>query len=140
MCPSGAVSISLIPDLIVITLLYNMKPRRKEIENMLKKISRIGIFGEDFIRPTYQKHKVVFDQYIESALDLAEVLVGSPEQSVGEGSGGALVRAIFCKSDILVGKQLVHRLLSSAAQAETGWALVTLETLSRYLGIKLGSL
>ena len=50
-----------------------MKPRRKEIENMLKKISRTGIFGEDFILPTYQKHKVVFDQYIESALDLAEV-------------------------------------------------------------------
>ena len=50
---------------------------------------------------------------------------------MGEGSGGALVRAVFCKSDNLVGKQLVHRLLSSAAQAETGGALVTLETLSR---------
>ena len=62
-------------DLLVLLLLFKNQQRRKVVESLIKNKIRAGIFTEDLVISTFQKHMAPLKQHTVPVLGLAESLL-----------------------------------------------------------------
>ena len=119
-------------DLLVIVMMYKNKQRRKTVEAMLKSKIRNGILTEDMIVSTFEKHQTFLKQWMSHLLDLADILITSPDKTISGGAGKQFFVSAFLSLGENCQREIVAQLVSLVSRTDT--ALCVLAELSRERG------
>lgn len=116
-------------DILVMIMLYKNKQRRKTVEMMFKNKIRTGVLTNNLFNTTFEKHTTVLKHWMSSVLDIANMLIMSPDPLVSEGAGKQLYVSAFINLGELCEREIVSEVVSSVSRS--GTALSVLGQLSR---------
>jgi len=115
-------------DVLVLIMMYKNKQKRKRIETLLKSKIKHGTFTEELIASTFEKHTSALKVWMTSLLDVAEVLLLSPDKTVSEGAGVFLFVLSFINLGELCQREIVSQLVTAVSRCDS--ALLVLKQLS----------
>ena len=103
-------------DVLVLIMMYKNKQKRKRIETLLKSKIKHGTFTEELIASTFEKHTSALKVWMTSLLDVAEVLLLSPDKTVSEGAGVFLFVLSFINLGELCQREIVSQLVTAVSR------------------------
>ena len=120
-------------DLLVLLLLFKNQQRRKVVESLIKNKIRAGIFTEDLVISTFQKHMAPLKQHTVPVLGLAESLLECSVDIVVNFTkqvySSAFMMGVYCQQEVV--GDLVAKVGAGGGGDITKGAIDVLDQLSK---------